>query len=102
MERLFFPETLLLIFYLFLLARWQFVKRPLLYLLGAAGMVFGLIAGFFGSGENAAVVARIFVAISNIVAFVAAVGACFGGELPVKLPGGLTQTTQAPPPPAPK
>jgi len=101
MERLFFPETLLFMFYLVCLLRWNLVKRPLFYLLGVAGLLFGLIAGFFGNGENAAVVARIFVAISNIVAFAAAVGACFGGELPMKLPGNLGQA-QTPPPAAPK
>ncbi len=97
--------TIMLIFYLYLLARWQYVKRPILFLLGAAGLVFGMIGGFFGSGETGATVARIFGVIGVIVAFVAAVGACFGGELPVKLPGGLTQTTsQAPqqPPPSAK
>ena len=77
----------LLIFYVYLLARWQYVKRPLFYLVGVAGLVFGMISMFLGSGEYAGVVARFFTAFGVIVAFLAAVGACYGAQLPIKIPG---------------
>ena len=99
------PTVVVLVFYLYLLARWQYVKRPLLYLLGAAGIVFGMCGGFFMFADSAGVktVGGVFMVIGTIVAFVGAIGACFGGELPVKMPGHLgatsTQTPAQPPQP---
>ncbi len=89
------PGVILMIFYVYLLARWQHVKRPLFYLLGAAGLVFGMLGGFFGHSETGAAVARIFGTIGVIVAFVSAVGACYGSELPVKIASPLMQSQPA-------
>jgi hypothetical protein len=88
----------LMVFYLYLLARWQHVRIPMLYLIGAAGLVLGMIGGFIPS----ATVKEILNTIGCIVAFVGVVGACFGAKLPVHLPGSLTGGSTNPPPPAAK
>ena len=90
-------SSILLVFYLYLLARWERVKRPMLYLLGAAGLAFGMAGGFFLVSGSTITVARVFGVIGTLVAFAGVVGACFGGELPVKLPGDLGKTNTAPP-----
>ena len=53
-----------------------------------------------GLGSSTYVVATIFGIIGNLVAFVGAVGACYGAQLPMKLPGNLDATGTPPPPPA--
>ncbi len=83
----FAPQIILLVFYLYLLARWERVKRPLCFLFGAAGLLFWLLGQFFGLGGATLKVAEIFRIIGVLVAFVGVVGACFGGDLPVKIPG---------------
>ena len=93
-------SQILLIFYFYLLVRWQHVRRPMMYLLGAAGLVFSMVGAFFTLGSSTYVVATIFGIIGNLVAFVGAVGACYGAQLPMKLPGNLDATGTPPPPPA--
>lgn len=39
--------VVLLVFALYLLARWQYVKRPLFYLLGVGGIALAFFGGFF-------------------------------------------------------
>jgi hypothetical protein len=92
------PMVVLLVFYLYLLVRWQYVRLPMFYLIGVAGFVFAMIGGFI---PNATVVS-IFSTIGMIVAFVGAVGACFGAKLPLNLPTSLTGSGTSAPPPAPK
>ncbi|HUS47989.1 MAG TPA: hypothetical protein VNA25_28730 [Phycisphaerae bacterium] len=90
----------LLVFYLYLLARWQHVKRPVCYLAGALGLLIAMISGFFGMGETAAILTRVFTTIGCMLAFVGAVGACYGAELPVQISGKLGAmggTTTQPP-----
>ena len=94
-------NQILLIFYFYLLVRWQNVRRPLMYLLGAAGLLFSMVGAFFTLGMSTYVVAAIFGIIGNLVAFACAILACFGGTLPMKLPGDQG-TTGTPPPPAAK
>ena len=71
--------AILLVFYLYLLVRWQHVKRPWLYLCGAAGIALALFGRFFGAGT----VMRIFNTLGVLIAFAGAVGASYGAELPV-------------------
>ena len=88
------------VFYLYLLARWQHVRRPMIYLLGAAVVVvFGLLYAVFAVCGLPSV-AMLFHAIGTFVAFAGAVGACYGAQLPMKLPGSLDATGTPPPPPA--
>jgi hypothetical protein len=91
MEGLLNPSSILLVFYLYLLARWQYVRRPMLFLLGAAGLVFSMVGLFFTLSTDTVKVAIIFHIIGNLVAFVGGLGACFGAPLPVKLSSNLTQ-----------
>ena len=86
MLEFFNPTVILLVFYLYLLVRWQYVKRPLLFLLGSAGVLFALVGGFFNFEATVSVL-KIFHTIGSIVAFAAGVGACYGAALPVNLPG---------------
>jgi len=71
--------AILLVFYLYLLARWQHVKRPWMYLVGAVGIALAVFARFFGAGTAM----RILNTLGALIAFKAAVGACYGGKLPV-------------------
>ena len=75
---------ILLVFYLYLLARWQHVKRPSLYLLGSLGILAHFCAEFFLAGDGATV-CMIVQTIGKLVAFMGVVLACFGGELPVQI-----------------
>ena len=74
--------VILLVFYLYLLARWQYVKRPFFFLIGAAGILFAMCGAFFTLGRATLVVSQIFQIIGTLVAFVGAVAACFGAKLP--------------------
>jgi len=69
--------AILLVFYLYLLARWQHVKRPWMYLVGAVGIALAVFARFFGAGTAM----RILNTLGALIAFKAAVGACYGGKL---------------------
>ncbi|MCK4601219.1 MAG: hypothetical protein KAU28_02055 [Phycisphaerae bacterium] len=77
--------VILLVFYLYLLARWQYVRRPWLYLLGSAGLVFALIGSIFvvGSKGGYPVVTNIFQVIGAVIALKGAIGACCGAKLPI-------------------
>ena len=78
------PFFLLLLFYLFLLIKWSLVKRPMLYLVGALGIALHFAGGFLLAGEGKTA-CLIFETIGLLVAFLCAVGACFGGDLPMQL-----------------
>jgi hypothetical protein len=83
-----FPLVILLIFYLYLLVRWQHVKRPLMVLVGAAGLLFAMVGRFFliGHANWGTVVMQVFDCIALVIAFVGAVGACYGAKLPMNVP----------------
>ncbi len=85
MEMLGMPLAILLVFYLYLLVRFQHVKRPGLFLIGVAGLALAFVSNFFLVHHSVAVVAHVLFSVSALVAFVGAVGACFGGELPGQL-----------------
>ena len=73
-----------LVFYFYLLVRWQHVKRPMCYLMGAVGLGLILAAQIFGVGTARAlgILRLIFTVIGSLAAFFGAVGACFGAKLP--------------------
>jgi hypothetical protein len=85
--------SILLVFYLYLLVREEHVKRPMLLLLGCTGILLGIIAGFFQGLRDPVTAMSILQSAGALMAFVCAVGACYGGELPVKLPGTLDGST---------
>jgi len=79
----------MLVFYLYLLARWQHVKRPAFFLLGTLGLLLAFVGRFFAVGGNPGsdimIVVRIFDVIGSLVAFLGAVVACYGAALPGQL-----------------
>ena len=90
-----FGVGIMMVFYLYLLARWQHVRRPFLYLLGSAGLLVGMMGSFFSRFLPA--FAQIVGTIGVMVSFAAAVGACYGAELPINLPAEFTGAAQPPP-----
>lgn len=76
------PLVILLVFHLYLLARWQYVKRPFFFLIGAVGLLFAYVGSFFGLAGATMKVMIIFQIIGTLVAFVGAVAACYGAKLP--------------------
>ena len=77
--------AILVVFYLYLLVRPQYVKRSICLLMGAAGILLAIVGEFFLLGDSAGVrtVCGIFTTIGNLVAFLGGVCTCFGGKLPV-------------------
>ena len=73
--------VVLLVFYLYLLVRPQHVKRKSCYLAGAAGLLLALI-GVLLVACDARTVGGIFDWAGAVVAFLAAIAACYGGTLP--------------------
>jgi len=75
--------VVLMVFYLYLLVRWQYVRRPLCYLLGMAGWAVVFLGWLLGAASAPDVVMRLLSVIGAFVVFTCAVGACFGARLPV-------------------
>lgn len=93
--------AILLVFYLYLLVRWHYVRRPMLYLIGAAGVLFAMLGGFCAVSSVTAGVSWIFSTIGGMAAFVCAIGTCYGEKLPVNLPAGLDEVAAPPETPGP-
>jgi hypothetical protein len=77
--------VVLLVFHLYLLARWEKVRRAGFYLLGCAGLVVIFLGNFFliGGSSRVGAVGELFYCLGLLPALVGAVGSCFPGELPV-------------------
>ena len=81
---------ILLVFYLYLLARSQCVKRNGCFLVGAAGLGLAILSGFFTPWLPqtwAGVFVGLLSTIGSLVAFLGAFCACYCGKLPVEIPG---------------
>lgn len=79
-----FPLVVLLVFYLYGLARWNVVRRPPLFFLGALGLLFAFVGLFFTLGSGAGVTSRVFSIIGLSVAFAMAVLSCAGATVSVQ------------------
>lgn len=79
--------AILLVFYLYLLVRWQHVRRPMCYLVGAAALMLVFVGMFFAIGHHryVMIVTEVLAGIGNLAAFVSAVFACYGGKLPLNI-----------------
>lgn len=90
---------ILLVFYLVLLVCPKCIKRRPLFLLGSGGVALTLLAGFFapwsGRGWANAIIA-VFTTVGTLIAFAGAFLACYGGKLPVNIPGMQEKETEAP------
>ena len=85
------PLFVILVFYMYALARWQVVKRAPFFFLGVLGLLFAFVGLFFTLGQSTMKVAMIFQIIGLLVAFASAALACAGSLAAV--PG----MTKAPP-----
>jgi hypothetical protein len=86
--------NILLVFFLVLLVKWSWVKRPSFFLIGACAVAADLLlGGIFGSFQAswAAIVGGILNSIFAVVGFGAGIVACYAGTMPVSLPGEKPQ-----------
>jgi len=77
--------AILLVFYLYALAKWDVVKRPLFLLIGGGGLLMAILAGFFGAWAGmkwANILMAILNTIGTIIAFAGAFIAVYGAKLP--------------------
>jgi len=91
-------SAILLVFYLVLLVKWSWVKRPMFFCTGALGLLLMILGDYFVVGgavryEGLQIVNRVFDTVGLTVAFVSALLACY----PPKLPGEGKGVTAAPP-----
>lgn len=90
--------VVLVVFYLMLLTRWKYVRRPQCYLLGCAAIILNFfVVGIFSlfSGRWAMVLTGLLSMALTIVAFGCAVFACYQAKLPIKIPGLESQENSA-------
>ena len=73
--------AILLIFYLYLLVRWQYVRRPWCYLMGAGCMAVYMIVMLIGLGSQTVMFVLQVIFLTG--AFKGAVVACYGAQIPV-------------------
>lgn len=91
------PFLIVLVFYLYGVARWNIVRRPPLFFLGALGLLFAFVGQFFMLGSDPAVTAaKVFAIIGLSVAFAMAVLSCAGAT--VSMQGMLDAAKGAVPP----
>jgi len=80
-------SAIMLIFYLYLAVRWQYVKRPWCYMFGACGVGIIIAARFFSVGmdptSGPAIAMRVLNVVGLLIAFDGAFCACYGGKIPV-------------------
>ena len=84
-----FISEILVAFYLYLLVRPQHVKRTGVFWIGICAVLVGILAQFFGMGRKTVEVATVLEILTSLVAFAAAVLACYTGRLPITLSSGL-------------
>ena len=93
-----FISEILVAFYLYLLVRPQHVKRTGIFWIGICAIVVGILAQFFAMGRKTVEVATVLEILTSLVAFAAAVLACFEGSLPITLatnPPAKRENTEA-------
>ncbi len=89
--------AILLVFYLYLVVRWEHVRRPFFLCVGVLGMVTMLFfLGFFGftAARWSRVLQSVVGTLAMIVTFGCAMAACWGSSLPMGL--GKKSEPQAP------
>jgi hypothetical protein len=87
------PLAILLVFYLYMLTRFKYVRRPMFYLWGAIAVAVGmslvaLLAPWVDPRDWLYDVLRCVSGVASVVAFACMVLACYGGELPEQIPQG--------------
>jgi len=77
--------SVLVVFYLFLAARWDYVRRPLPFVVGVLAVLVVMLAGFFMLGRSTMTVGRVFMIIGTIVAFAAGIATCANMKMPIDM-----------------
>ncbi len=85
------PLAILMVFYLYMLTRFKYVRRPMFFLWGAvavaAGMaLMGLILPWVSGEGFLTDVVKFGTSIAAVIAFACMVLACYGGQLPERVP----------------
>ena len=80
---------ILLVFYLYLLVKPQSIKRQSFFLLGVLAVLLAILGQLFYSfaARWSTILGGVFGGVGALVAFLCAVLACYGGKLPVGIPG---------------
>ena len=76
----------LVAFYLFLAVRWDLVRRPLPYLVGACAVGVLILSGLFTLGTSGRSVAVVFTVLAGLTAFGAGIATCCAAKLPIDTP----------------
>mgnify|MGYP001388186086 CR=1 FL=1 len=77
---------IVVVFYLYLAVRWQYVRRASCYVIGAGALLVGiLLAGILGTflSRGTQVTGAIFLTILSVVSLGSGIAACYGGKLPM-------------------
>lgn len=88
--------AILLVFYLYLVVRWQHVKRPFFFCIGVISVVALLFfTGFFGwtGARWSRVLESVVGTLAAILAFGCAMAACWGESLPMGLEKSKSQAS---------
>lgn len=91
--------TVIVIFYLYLLVKWELVRRPGLYLVGIASILLTILMNFFTLGRVEALVSYVHPILCwllQIASLALAVGAVYRGQLPASVQKAVDQVNQAP------
>ena len=74
----------LVAFYLFLAVRWDLVRRPVPYLVGACAVGVAILSGLFVfAGGGGAKVAGVLSVLAGLTAFGAGIATCCKAKLPI-------------------
>ena len=76
----------LVAFYLFLAVRWDLVRRPLPYLVGACAVGVVILSGLFGLARDGGTVGIVFSVLALLTAFGAGIATCCAAKLPIDVP----------------
>ena len=73
----------LVAFYLFLAVRWDLVRRPMPYAVGAGAMGVVMLSGIFRIAGGGAGLAMVFTVFGVLTAFAAGIATCCPIDLPI-------------------
>ncbi|MCY2930358.1 MAG: hypothetical protein NTV86_12830 [Planctomycetota bacterium] len=87
---------ILVIFYLFLLVKWDLVRRPLIFWAGMGSNVLSILWSFFllSTGESARTMFTLYTVFSILTVLLSlacAVGAVYRGQLPASMQKAMDQ-----------
>ena len=75
--------AVLVAFYLFLVVRWDLVRRQLPYLVGVCAVGVLILSSLFAIGTGGRAVAIVFTVLAGLTAFAAGIATCCKAKLPI-------------------